>query len=177
MIWPNYINTSLELFSFPMLFTINRIIYMRFYIKVTHSLSKVTKKADSDDNPKKTFKVEISKGLSKDIDKLENDLDISHSGFLHLATDFLHGYSKFWQKRFDQVDEVGIYLDKALGLYKYSREPKDPSEKALGKVFLLGLWLSEIPEEKKDEYVSLLLTEGLTAKQIFAMLTEEEERI
>ena len=161
-------------------FTINRIIYMRFRLKVTYSLRKVTKKPNSDDstdNNTKTFKVEISKGLSKDIEKLEKDLDISHSGFLHLASDVMHGYSQFWARRFDNFDQFGIYLDKKLGLYKYSRDPKDSSEAVMGKVFRFGLWLSEIPEEKKEEYISLLLTEGLTAKQIFGMITEEEERI
>jgi len=154
------------------------LIYIVFCVKVTYSLPKVTKKTKSTDKSTKTFKVEITKGLSEDIDKLEDQLDIQHGGFLRMAADFLHNYSSFWQRRFNDFSQFGIYLDKKLGMYRFVENPKNSKEMIFGKTFLIGLMLSEMDDEQKQEYIELLFTEGLSAKQIFDIWTSEEgERI
>ena len=72
--------------------------------------------------------------------------------------------------------EFGIFLDKKMGLYKFTKEPKTDSEKKLGDVFRFMLLTGGMDKEEQEAYIELLLTEGLSAKDIFSITQSERPR-
>ena len=132
-------------------------------------------KKDSSKNSK-TFKAEMTKGLSKDIENIKEDLDVNNTEFLKILTDMAHSYAGFWDRMQDQYDEFGVYLDKRLGLYKATRI-KNPTaaEKLQAKTFMLGIWLSNLTKDEKKKYMELLFSKGLDPKDIYKIMWEEQE--
>ena len=122
----------------------------------------------------KTFKAEITKGTSDDIERLEEKLDITHSEFLKWSAELWHGYEHLIERSLAPVEKFGIYLDKKIGLYKaVDKRDATPAEKIQGKIFMFGLWMSEMNDEQKKQYIELL-KKGLTAEQIFQVMWSEQ---
>ena len=122
---------------------------------------------------KRTFRVDVSEGLAKDIDIVEKDLGLNHIDLLKLTVAW-HDWRRIVYKFMREYpSEFGIYLDKKIGLYKFTKEPSNEGEKKLGDVFRLMLLTGGMSKDDQEEYISLLMTEGLSAKDIFDMIQSQ----
>ena len=125
---------------------------------------------------KKTFRVDITEGLSKDIDNLEKDLKINHQDLLRISVMWYDWRRIVYKIMHEYPAEFGIFLDKKMGLYKFTKEPKTDTEKKLGDVFRFMLLTGGMDKEEQEAYIELLLTEGLSAKDIFSITQSERPR-
>ena len=66
----------------------------------------------------KTFRVDVSEGLAKDIDSLEKDLGLNHIDLLRLTVAWGDWRRIVYKITKEYPTEFGIFLDKKIGLYK-----------------------------------------------------------
>ena len=117
----------------------------------------------------KTFRVDVSEGLAKDIDSLEKDLGLNHIDLLRLTVAWGDWRRIVYKITKEYPTEFGIFLDKKIGLYKYTKSPKTEAEKKLGDAFRFMLLTGGMDKEEQEEYISQLMSEGISASDIFQM--------
>ena len=113
--------------------------------------------------------MDVSEGLSKDIDSMEKDLGLNHIDLLRLTVAWHDWRSMVYKITKEYPSEFGIFLDKKIGLYKYTKSPKTEAEKKLGDAFRFMLLTGGMEKEEQEEYISLLMSEGINASDIFQM--------
>ena len=122
----------------------------------------------------KTFRADITPGLSKDIDSLQESLGTkTNTDLLRFTVRLWQRYEKFFYEKAEEIEEYGIEFDRHV----FNKTKGSTTEATLNrKIFGLMLFFSEMLDKQIKAYMDALEKDGLTAKEFIEMLTAMEEK-
>jgi len=121
----------------------------------------------------KTFRADITPGLSKDLDNLEETIGAStHVDLLKFTVRLWQRYEQWFYDKADVMEEIGVGFDR--NVYKKTKGTSNES-KMNRRIFGLMMFFSEMTPKQRKIYMSKLEDEGLTAKEILELLTKMED--